>query len=323
MTMANFYDKWLNLWDVAEQERRDAPKIIHEEDIQWVNTPQDTKAGMLVAPETGFRTWGSETMLAEIQPGWHTGRHRHGEEGIHIVDGSGFSIINGVRYDWAKGSTLWVPFGAEHQHFNTGAETARYFSLMSLSLEHLAGIAKLEQLDACGPTDTVVDAPVSADGFDDKGRRIRLLWDEAPKVAGSKEDHHQSGEVWAPQVARGHHALWIDFMQPQNGFQNVEIEISGILSDAPHSNGGKHAHMEAILYILQGEGYSEIEGETIPWKTGSCFHVQGPQTMHQHFCTSDEPSHMLRCSPGLRTSFYQAVAKEQFPKLWYEQSSAI
>ena len=321
--MANFYDRWLNLWDEAEQERRDARKFIHEEEVEWTSTPQDTKVGLLVAPETGFRTWGTETLIAEIQPGWHTGKHSHGEEGIHIVEGKGFSIINGARYDWAKGTTLWIPFGAEHQHFNTGDDTARYFSLMSLSLEHLAGVAKVEQLEVCGPTDTIVDAPVSTSGFDADERRIRLWWNEAPKVAGSAESHEHSGEVWAPQAARGHHAFWVDFMRPENGCKNAEIEIRGILSDAPHTSGGKHAHIEAILYILQGEGYSEVDGETIPWKKGTCFHVQGPQTMHQHFCTSDEPSHMLRSAPGLRASFYQSIAKERFPKLWYEQSSAV
>ena len=108
-------------------------------------------------------------------------------------------------------------------------------------------------------------------------------------------------------------------MQDSSDFANQELEISGILSDDPHSHGGRHAHMEAILYILQGEGYSIMDGEKVPWKKGTCFHVQGPQTMHQHFNTSDVPSHMLRAAPGVRRNFVQPLARERFPYLWFEE----
>src|SRR3972149_690099 len=60
------------------------------------------------------------TLVAEIPVGYHTGEHAHGEKAIHIVAGEGFSVVNGTRYDWAAGSTMWMPFGSRHQHFNTG-----------------------------------------------------------------------------------------------------------------------------------------------------------------------------------------------------------
>ena len=320
--MANFYDKWLGMWDEQVQERQQARKWIHDDEIEWVSTPQDDKIGLLVSPETGFKTWGSESMVAEIPVGWHTGKHAHGEEGIHIIRGEGFSIINGRKYEWAKGSTLWIPFGAEHQHFNTGFEPARYFSLMSLHLEEFAGLGRVDQLEVCGPTDTPVDAPLAADGIDEQHRRIALTWDDAPKIQGSHqgtEEAHTQDSDGAEQKPHSHHAFYVDFMKPEVGFQNRELEISGILSDAPHSAGGKHAHMEAILFILQGEGYSIVDGEKVPWKEGTCFHVQGPQTMHQHFNESDIPSHMLRCAPGLRMKFFQPIAKEGFPRFRVEK----
>ena len=104
-----FYDDWLGMWQRATDEKKSARKVTHEEDIEWVETVQDYKVGLLIAPELGFRTWGTESLIAEIPPGCHTGKHKHGEESIHIVEGSGFSIINGVRYDWKKGGTLVVP----------------------------------------------------------------------------------------------------------------------------------------------------------------------------------------------------------------------
>lgn len=112
--MVNFYDKWLGFWEESLQEKRKARTVIHEEELEWVETPQDFRVALLAGPENGFRTWGSESMVAEILPGWHTGKHEHGEEGIYILEGEGFSIVNGTKYEWAKGSALWMPFGSQH-----------------------------------------------------------------------------------------------------------------------------------------------------------------------------------------------------------------
>lgn len=328
--MATFYDRWLQYWDEVVVERRNARKCIHEEEVEWVSTPQDSKVGLLVSPETGFRTWGTESMIAEIPPGWHTGKHIHGEEGIYIVSGDGFSVVSGVRYNWSQGSALWIPFGAEHQHFNTGNITVRYYSLMTIHLEHFVGLAKLEQLEECGPTRTEIDLPVSTTGMDAKDRRICLTLEQAPVRHGKSNKRATVAQGMVdgrlPYESTGsHHAMNIHFMRPDapNGFQNKELDLSGLLSDNPHTNGGKHAHMEAILYMIQGEGYSMVDGEKVPWKKGTCLHVQGPQTVHQHFNTSDVPSLMLRGAPGVRTKFFQELAKERFPRLWYEQSSAL
>jgi quercetin dioxygenase-like cupin family protein len=326
--MSNFYDDWLSYWDKSVTARKHARKVIHEEEIRWVTTRQDAKVGLLVAPETGFKTWGTVSMVAEIPPGWHTGEHAHGEEAIYVVSGQGFSVVNGVRYDWANGSTLWIPFGARHQHFNAGPEPARYYSIMAVHLEYFLGLHKMDQSGEHGRSEVLPDAPRSTTGLDARGRRIVLKWEEAPRRVGSEDESTKNRPARSPvmgeeayQVTRAtHHSLFIDFMRPGAGvgFQNREVEISGILSDKPRSRGGKHAHMEAILYILEGEGHSIVDGERIPWKKGTCFHIQGPQTVHQHFNTGHTQSQMLRAASGVRMNFFQQVAQERFPYLWFE-----
>jgi quercetin dioxygenase-like cupin family protein len=274
-------------------------------------------------------------LIAEIPVGWHTGEHAHGEEAIHILHGEGFSVVNGTRYDWAKGSTLWMPFGARHQHFNTGPTVARYYSVMAPHLERFLGLHRTEQFSACGPSGSLPAAPRSPTGLDGSGLRIVLRWEEAPRRTG-KEDGRSRRRLLRRlrALALGvlaqnasavtgppHHSLYIDFMRHGTGFQNREVEISGILSDRPRTHGGKHAHMEAILYILQGEGYSIVDGEKIPWKKGTCLHIQGPQTVHQHFNTSDVDSQMLRAASGIRVKYFQHVAQERFPYLRLEPGS--
>ncbi len=53
----------------------------------------------------------------------HSGKHRHqGGLVIYVIDGKGYSVVDGERIDWAKGDLLMLPLrpnGVEHQHFNT------------------------------------------------------------------------------------------------------------------------------------------------------------------------------------------------------------
>lgn len=51
-----------------------------------------------------------------------SGRHRHqGGLVLFIIEGRGYSTMNGVRYDWEEGDMVIMPLlreGVEHQHFN-------------------------------------------------------------------------------------------------------------------------------------------------------------------------------------------------------------
>jgi len=298
--MANFYESWLGFWDESNANKKVSRAAIHEEELEWVETDQDTRTALLAAPENGFATWGSEYIISEIGPGWHTGKHEHGEEAIYIVEGEGFSV--------------------------------RYFSAMALHIEHWMGMGKLDQLELKGPTDSYGDATVSTTGFDAQDRRICFRRDqqeeftldqldpnEVEEITGEPMEIDPDGTRPTEMSQHGHR----DFMRPlmdrpgKNGFQNKEVEISNTMGDQVGHHGGKHAHMEAVLYMLEGEGYSEVDGVKVPWKKGSLLHVQGPQTPHQHFNSGDVRVEMLRAAPGMRFNFMQRISKERFPYLWY------
>ncbi|HXQ52897.1 MAG TPA: cupin domain-containing protein [Stellaceae bacterium] len=55
-----------------------------------------------------------------------SGRHRHqGGLIIYVIDGKGYSVVDGERVDWEKGDLLLLPLkpnGVEHQHFNVNPE---------------------------------------------------------------------------------------------------------------------------------------------------------------------------------------------------------
>jgi quercetin dioxygenase-like cupin family protein len=345
----NFYERWLHMWDDSQEEKKNARAVIHDEELEWIETPQDYRIALMAGPENGFRTWGTEITIADIPAGHHTGQHEHGEEGIYIVEGEGCSVVNGVRYDWKEGSVLWMPFGSQHQHFNTGDGNARYLSFTALNLEHFAGLGRVDQWQEKGFTDTPIDAEVSSDNLDRLGRRIHVSKDDSPVLTSDPEDRRANdrpmldtpveggwgqnarlGGEWAaeaqqrqgqPSATGGHRDWGRGYMRRYNRngedqkWKNMEIEISNSMGDNPGRHGGKHAHMEAYLYIIEGSGYTVVDGVKIPWKKGSLLHVQGPQTQHQHVNDTDKPNAQLRLAPGLRFGFFQPIARERFPYL--------
>lgn len=79
-----------------------------------------------------MRTLGASMQL--LRPGEHTQAHRHtGSYLYNVAKGSGYSIINGKRYDWQARDIFCVPSWAWHEHVNGSAsEDACLFCLSDL-----------------------------------------------------------------------------------------------------------------------------------------------------------------------------------------------
>jgi quercetin dioxygenase-like cupin family protein len=340
--MPNFYDAWLDMWNKSEREKAQARKYIHEEELEWVETKQDERSALVVAPETGFRTWGTVTMVSEISPGRHTGAHKHGEESILILGGSGYSVIDDIRYDWKKHSLINIPFGSVHQHFNTSGETVRYLSVMVPHLEHFCGLHRTIQVEPWGPISAEGDYEVSADGMGPDGHRVVLHREDATLKAGEGDGvpvlpaNMPDFDPEHPLILGdldGMHALPDGFHKSKiiqymrigkdlNDFAMHTTEISGLLIDPPHEYGGMHAHMEAHLYCLQGTGYTLVDGVKVPWKPGTGFHVPGPQTPHRHVNEGDVECELVRIAFGIRY-FWERAAKREFPYLYLSPRQAV
>ena len=57
--------------------------------------------------------------LEEYAPGGRTQKHGHvNEAAFYILDGTGYEIHDGIRYDWDAGDVAIVHNNCVHQHFN-------------------------------------------------------------------------------------------------------------------------------------------------------------------------------------------------------------
>jgi len=93
-------------------------------------------------------------------------------------EGNGFSVIAGKKFDWAEGSCIRIPYGAEHQNFNADNVPARYYSALCPHLENFCRVAKFQHLEDCGEY-SEPDVQLSKDGHDAGGRRIVMRKEEA------------------------------------------------------------------------------------------------------------------------------------------------
>ncbi len=346
----NFYEEWLAASKKVQHAVENAPALAKGKDLKWIETPQDFRIAMLIGEQVGFPTMGTSLMKAEIPAGCHTGKHQHGEEGMHFLSGTGFSVIDGRRYDWKPGTTIHVPYMAEHQHFNTGSDAAVYVSAMSEDLDLYVKLGRLNQLEEKGQNAANLDATYGKQisQYDESGKRRLALhsedWidenarrEEQRKAAaeaavaasahgnGHGHEHHGHGHGHGGHAhgheghgaAVGHQghrhgAIYIlmggseSLTDETNDFQAKAVAITNIFEETPKTRSHSHTHTEAMLYVLEGSGYSEVDGKRYDWVAGDAVHVPPKMTMHEHFNNSDGRTRTLRIEFGARY-FYEAL----------------
>ncbi|MBI2989319.1 MAG: cupin domain-containing protein [Deltaproteobacteria bacterium] len=132
-----------------DMEKR-APRVIRGAEQPWEKTRQgQLKFYISYWSEVAARAL--DLVVQEIEPGGHSGRHRHiFEELLLVVEGNGHDMQEDKRYAWEAGDLICVPPMTTHQHFNDGKEAARLVSVWPRQLFHefLGGIEHIN--DASG-----------------------------------------------------------------------------------------------------------------------------------------------------------------------------
>lgn len=112
-------------------------------------SPSDGILMNYVNPLTGgpvMQTMGASMQL--LRPGEHTLAHRHTGSFIYqVAKGSGYSIINGKRFDWTERDIFCVPSWAFHEHANaSGTEDACLFCFNDMPVMNALGLYREEAL---------------------------------------------------------------------------------------------------------------------------------------------------------------------------------
>ena len=135
--------------DVAR--RNDGPIVVRRSDRELFQARQG-KLLFYLCPnnhrDTALQAW--RVFIQEIRT--CSGKHRHaGGLTIFVLEGRGYTIVDGQRWDWKKGDLVLLPMkvgGVEHQHFNLGSpETPAVWIAMINMAVHDYRASDLEQIE--------------------------------------------------------------------------------------------------------------------------------------------------------------------------------
>ncbi|ESU71764.1 MULTISPECIES: cupin domain-containing protein [Geobacillus] len=109
--------------------------------------PYDGYAVEYINPSTGETACPTiASWMQKLPKGFHTKAHRHTHASIyHVFEGSGYTIINGVRFDWEKGDFFVVPNWAWHEH--VAEEDSYLFSTNDLPILEKFGLEREEAFE--------------------------------------------------------------------------------------------------------------------------------------------------------------------------------
>ncbi len=125
-------------WETAraELERRAAGVADPFDDV--IVEYLDPATGRSVIPAFGC-------YLQMLRPGVHTRAHRETSSAVyHVVEGTGFTDIEGARFEWGVGDFFAVPPRALHAHGNPGSAPAILYSVQDVPLLRALGFYRVE-----------------------------------------------------------------------------------------------------------------------------------------------------------------------------------
>lgn len=247
-------------------------------------------AWMLGPGDDPFLTQTLQVHFVELFPGGANHGHGHQNEAcFYILEGQGYEIHDGVRYDWEQDDLAIVHTDCVHKHFNADPDQRALALVMKAKCTWMA----------MGMWQQGRSAPFTAEGY------------------GPREDWSQ---LWTPgaaqkrKVVKKSETRWEDtpdgrvriISSPEKS--NVRTNSVDVYQQeiAPGGRSAKHWHMaDEAVYVMRGSGRSlhwDVEAEIADkyyarvadtpsrwdFTTGDLVYI--PQnTVHQHVNDGDEP----------------------------------
>src|SRR5574341_90117 len=113
--------------------------VIKGRDTPWYQNRQGRVRYYLLPPykaDTALQTMAVFEQIIHR----HSGMHRHqGGLAIYVLDGEGYTVVDGERFDWTAGDLLLLPIkpgGVAHQHFNRHpGRPARWLAFIPMAFQ--------------------------------------------------------------------------------------------------------------------------------------------------------------------------------------------
>ncbi len=278
---------------LLEEWRQYHKAVVKRADVQMVDVPsRRMRRGVYMGWDGDRPTKNLDATLHELPAHTVTPVHRHSWDAIMFVEsGQGWTEIDGQVVQWRPWDTVHLPSWSWHRHGNDSDTPAVFHTWSVEPMLEAFGVAVLEE-GGDAPYADLPLPPRQADppaGDDPYARRVRRLARGAGGAEGARLIT-RFDDVRGVVTKRGARSLFL--VDQSIGFHTAGLsavmhELAPGLYQSRHRHGG-----QAWLYVVSGQGHSDIDGVSYPWEAGDLV-VVDHWAWHQHFNDDHEKTARL------------------------------
>jgi quercetin dioxygenase-like cupin family protein len=280
---------------LAAERVRDDSVVVDDAKVAHSGDSDKSRTWWRIGPgDQDFLTQTLQVHFVELPP--NSSNHGHGhqnEAAFYILEGAGYEIHDGIRYDWKAGDLAFVHTDSVHRHFNPYDEKAVALVMKAKCTWMFLGLI---QQGRSGP----IQRPEEFGEREDWSR----IW--TPGVLERKKVVTPEDTVWETTPLGRVRVL---NSPDRTDLRQFSVDVFELEIPAA-SRSGKHWKMaDEVLYVLDGGGYSlhwEVQEEIADKyyariakeptrheiKKGDTLYV--PQnTIAQHFAADGTPLKLL------------------------------
>lgn len=272
--------------DVLDYWKERQRSLVRGDDVVFHETPRRIHRGVMVSADGDEPSLVLDANVHRIDPGVVSTVHRHSWDAIgFVVEGSGWTEVDGRRHDWRPWDTIYLPGWSWHRHGNKSDKPAKYVTFSVQPMVELLGLAVLEDAadtDASElpPRPMTSDAGLASDPYSNRLRRL-ADHNEAQDESRVLTAYDDVNFRVSPRGARSGFLVDSSIGHRTQGLTAVMHQLAPGLYQSRHRHGG-----EAWLYGVTGHGYSIVDDERYDWGPGDLVIVDH-WAWHQHFNASD------------------------------------
>jgi gentisate 1,2-dioxygenase len=265
---------------IVEEGRAQQHMLVRKGEVELVPTARGVRTGVYMGRDGDRPTRIIDALVHEVDPGVVSTIHRHSWDAVMlVVEGHGWTEVNGVRYEYRPWDTVYLPAWAWHRQGNDGNKTARFMTFSTEPTMEVVGGAMIEDAGqtpyAQLPEQGSAAGPRGDDPYARRLRRLDDYWKENRQ--GRIHVRYEDLTLLVnPKGTRSTFMLDAFLGHKTSGLTLAMNQMAPGKWQKKHRHGG-----EAWLYALEGRGHSVIDGKRVDWEEGDLV-VVDHWAWHQH-----------------------------------------
>ncbi len=234
---------------LAARRVRDDSVIVDDGKVGHSGDSAQSRTWWRIGPgDDPFLTQTLQVHFVRLPPGSSNHGHGHQNEAVfYILEGAGYEIHDGRRYDWSQGDLVIVHTDSVHRHFNPYDETATALVMKAKSAWMYLGLLQQGRGE-----------PVDEERF---GPRVdwSRIW--TPGVTGRQKVVKPAETVWEETPLGRVRVL---SSPARTDLRAFSVDVFELEIPAGGRSGRRWQMADEVLYVISGSGYSlhwEVEAE--------------------------------------------------------------